>query len=178
VTLRAEIWADLVLTTAAAKEETETKESSATVIAVYDPRYREPLLLASSLPVTARVLREIDHARWPVEQLPSAAKQMLSAVRSSMRPRLASACPNWPCSLGPSFLTGRPPLRPSRPASGTAAPSPRPAASGAPWRARHFRMTSRSRPIFAQKRRAPTTCPPASGANGGARPQKLLLHLI
>jgi len=90
VTLRAEIWADLVRTTAATKAkveteaetETETTEPSFTVVAVYDPRYREPLLLASSLPVTARVLRDLYHDRWPVEQLPLAAKQMLGAARA------------------------------------------------------------------------------------------------
>jgi len=98
VTLRAEVWTALVRTTAAAKAkaeaetkakakaeaetEAETKEPSFTVIAVYDPRYREPLLLASPLPVTARVLHEIYHDRWPVEQVPLAAKQMLGAARA------------------------------------------------------------------------------------------------
>jgi len=90
VTLRAEIWADLVRTTAAGQAkaeveaEVEAKEPSVTVIAVYDPRYREPLLLASPLPVTvtARVRHELYHDRWPVEQLPLAAKQMLGAARS------------------------------------------------------------------------------------------------
>jgi hypothetical protein len=88
VTLRAEIWADLVRTTATGKAEpepepeTKTKEPSVTVIAVYDPRYREPLLLASPLPVTAHVLRDLYHDRWPVEQLPLAAKQMLGAARA------------------------------------------------------------------------------------------------
>jgi len=86
VTLRAEIWADLVRMTAAGKAEaeteTKTKEPSVTVIAVYDPRYREPLLLASPLPVTARVLHDLYHDRWPVEQLPLAAKQMLGAARA------------------------------------------------------------------------------------------------
>jgi len=82
VTVRAEIWADLALTTAAGKAKAEPKEPSFTVIAVYDPRYREPLLLVSSLPVTARVLRELYHDRWPVEHLPLAAKQMLGAARA------------------------------------------------------------------------------------------------
>ncbi len=84
VTLRAEIWADLVPTTAETKAAAETKAPSVTVIAVYDPRYREPLLLASPLPVTvtARVRRDLYHDRWPVEQLPLAAKQMLGAARA------------------------------------------------------------------------------------------------
>jgi hypothetical protein len=98
VTLRAEIWADLVRTTAAAKAkakaeaeakaeakatvEVETTGPTFTVVAVYDPRYREPLLLASPLPVTAQVLHDLYHDRWPVEQLPLAAKQMIGAARA------------------------------------------------------------------------------------------------
>ena len=53
-------------------------------------------------------------------------------ARSSTRPKPASDSPHSPSSPGPSCRTSRPPPRPSRPASGTAAPNPRPAASGAP----------------------------------------------
>lgn len=84
VTLRAEVWTDLVLSTRTAKTEVEveTNSSAFTVVAVYDPRYHEPLLLASPLPVTARVLHELYHDRWPVEQVPLAAKQMIGAARA------------------------------------------------------------------------------------------------
>jgi len=84
VTLRAEVWTDLVRTTAAAEAETEAKAKIpiCIVVAVYDPRYRAPLLLATSLPVTARVLRDLYRDRWAVEQLPLAAKQMLGAARA------------------------------------------------------------------------------------------------
>ncbi len=98
VTLRAEIWTDLVLSTSTATAGTEATarteatagtEATATaqrptftVVAIYDPRYREPLLLASPLPVTARVLHELYHDRWPVEQLPLAATQMRGAARA------------------------------------------------------------------------------------------------
>jgi hypothetical protein len=73
--LRAEVWAGLVLPEAAAHAPTFT------VVALYDPRHREPLLLAASLPVTAQVLGALYRDRWPVEQLPLAAKQMLGAAR-------------------------------------------------------------------------------------------------
>jgi len=191
VTLRAEVWTNLVLTTATAEAPASAEapapvEAPAqaacpplTVVAVHDPRYREPLLLATSLPVTARVLHELYHDRWPVEQLPLAAKQMLAPpVPSSTRLRPASACPHSPSSLGPSCRTSRPPPRPSRPDSGTAAPSRRPVAFAVPSRACPFRTTSRSRPVFARKRPGRTIYPPVSGANGGgARPQKPLLRL-
>jgi hypothetical protein len=73
--LRAEVWADLVLPNAGAEAPT------CAVVAVYDPRHREPLLLASPLPVTPQVLRDLYRDRWPVEQLPLAAKQMVGAAR-------------------------------------------------------------------------------------------------
>ncbi len=81
VTLRAEVWTALVLPTAA-QAKAEGEGPTFTVVAVYDPRYREPLLLASPLPVTARVLRDLYRDRWPVEQVPLAAKQMLGAARA------------------------------------------------------------------------------------------------
>jgi len=109
VTLRAEIWADLVLPTATAETKIETEAEaeaeaqspSFTVVAVYDPRYREPLLLASSLPVTARVPRDLYHDRWPVEQLPLAAKQMLGAARAFVH--APEACQRLPAL---ALLTG------------------------------------------------------------------------
>jgi hypothetical protein len=73
--LRAEVWTDLVLPDAAPEAPTFA------VVALHDPRHREPLLLASPLPVTPLVLRDLYRDRWPVEQLPLAAKQMLGAAR-------------------------------------------------------------------------------------------------
>jgi hypothetical protein len=73
--LRADIWADLVL------PEAEANAPTFAVVALYDPRHHEPLLLASPLPVTPQVLRALYRDRWPVEQLPLAAKQMVGAAR-------------------------------------------------------------------------------------------------
>ncbi len=69
----------------------------------WSPETRSPraLLLASPLPVTPPELRARYRDRWPVEQLPLAAKQMVGPLASSsMRPRPASACPSWPCWPG------------------------------------------------------------------------------
>jgi len=86
VTLRADVWTDLVLSTSTATAGTEAtatvQRPTFTVVAIYDPRYHEPLLLASPLPVTAPVLHDLYHDRWPVEQLPLAAKQMRGAARA------------------------------------------------------------------------------------------------
>lgn len=76
--LRAEVWTDLVRPDAPPK----SAAPALTVVAVHDPRYQEPLLLASSLALSPPVLRALYRDRWPVEQLPLAAKQMLGAARA------------------------------------------------------------------------------------------------
>ena len=73
--LRAEVWTELVLPDAAATP------PSVKAVAVHDPRYREPLLLVTPLPLPPRAVRDCYRDRWPVEQLPLAAKQMLGAAR-------------------------------------------------------------------------------------------------
>ncbi|HET8629643.1 MAG TPA: hypothetical protein VFL91_19670 [Thermomicrobiales bacterium] len=73
--LRAEVWAELVL------PEGDAASPRFTIVAVHDPRHREPLLLATPLALPARAVRDLYRDRWPVEQLPLAAKQMLGAAR-------------------------------------------------------------------------------------------------
>jgi len=99
------------------------------VVAVYDPRYRAPLLLASPLPVTARVLRDRDRDRWAVEPLPLAAKQMRGASRAFVHAPetcqrlpelalLAGAILSYAAATSPALPTGfwdrRPPPTPGR----------------------------------------------------------------
>ena len=73
--LRAEVWAGLALPDAA------DAGPPFRAIAIHDPRYREPLLLVTPLPLAPREARDCYRDRWPVEQLPLAAKQMLGAAR-------------------------------------------------------------------------------------------------
>ncbi len=73
--LRAEVWTGLVLPDAARDSPTFT------VVAIHDPAYRDPLLLATPLALPPRTLRDCYADRWPVEQLPLAAKQLLGAAR-------------------------------------------------------------------------------------------------
>ena len=49
---------------------------------IHDPRYQEPWVLVTNLPVSASALWCLSRDRWPVEQLPLAAKQMLGAHRA------------------------------------------------------------------------------------------------
>lgn len=73
--VRAEVWTDLVLPDAAPESPTFS------VVAIHHPRYREPLLLSTPLAVTPAQVRAIYRDRWPVEQIPLAAKQMIGAAR-------------------------------------------------------------------------------------------------
>lgn len=83
--IQAQVWVDLVL------PDRGPEAPTFWVVAVHDPRYREPLLLATALELTvaqvravavsASQVRGVYRDRWPVEQLPLAAKQMVGAER-------------------------------------------------------------------------------------------------
>lgn len=73
--LRAEQWTDLVLAEAAADA------PRFHLVALHDPRYATPLLLATSLDLAPQDVCALYRDRWPVEQLPLAAKQLLGAAR-------------------------------------------------------------------------------------------------
>jgi hypothetical protein len=48
---------------------------------LHDPRFDEPLLLNTALPLTGAHRQAFYRERWPVEGLPLTAKQMLGAAR-------------------------------------------------------------------------------------------------
>jgi hypothetical protein len=74
---RAEFWDNLVLPDVKVRPETPTFY----VVALHDPRFRHPWLLACPLRLTGASLRGLYRDRWPVEQIPMAAKQMLGGAR-------------------------------------------------------------------------------------------------
>ncbi|MCL5962196.1 MAG: hypothetical protein M1358_23275 [Chloroflexi bacterium] len=73
--LGAEWWDDLVL------PEAMPNSPSFHVVAIYDPRYEEPMLLATPLSVLGPEAHALYLDRWPVEQVALAAKQMIGAHR-------------------------------------------------------------------------------------------------
>jgi hypothetical protein len=77
VELRTEIWDDLILPGVIPSPQTKTFR----VYAIYDPAYTTPWLLATPLNLKAATVRAIYQDRWPVEQIPLAAKQMIGAHR-------------------------------------------------------------------------------------------------
>ena len=110
-TLRAEQWTGLVLPDATPGSPTFT------VVAISDPAYVEPLLVATPLALTPQVLRDLYRDRWPVEQLPLAAKQMLGAARQFVHEQetcqrfpelalLAGAVLTYAAATGPAVPTG------------------------------------------------------------------------
>lgn len=71
----AQYWDNLVLPDAAPDAPTFT------CIVIRDPRFAEPLLLNTSLPLRGAQAQAMYRDRWPVEGLPLWAKQMLGAAR-------------------------------------------------------------------------------------------------
>lgn len=75
--LRAEIWRGLVLKHLSPDKDNRTFD----VYAIYDPDFAQPWLLATPLNLKPDSVRAIYKDRWPVEQIPLAAKQMVGAHR-------------------------------------------------------------------------------------------------
>jgi hypothetical protein len=75
--MRAEIWEGLVLPDVTPGPQAKTFN----VYAIYDPDYTTPWLLAVPLKLKAITVKAIYQDRWPVEQIPLSAKQMVGAHR-------------------------------------------------------------------------------------------------
>jgi hypothetical protein len=75
-TITAQVWDNLVLATA------KPGSPAFRCVVIHDPRYKAPLVLATTLPVSAEALWRLYGDRWPIEQVPLAAKQMLGAHRA------------------------------------------------------------------------------------------------
>ena len=74
--IRAQVWNDLVLADA------KPGAPAFRCVVIHDPRYHDPWVLATNLPVSAYALWRLYRDRWPIEQAPLAAKQMLGAHRA------------------------------------------------------------------------------------------------
>ena len=109
--LRAEQWTGLV------RPDASPGSPTFTIVAISDPAYAEPLLVATPLALTPPVLRELYRDRWPVEQLPLAAKQMLGAARQFVHEQetcqrfpelalLAGAVLTYAAATSPAVPTG------------------------------------------------------------------------
>jgi len=75
--MRAEIWQGLVLP----KVKVDSDAKTFNVYVINDPLYPTPWVLATPLLLQASTVKAIYQDRWPVEQIPLAAKQMVGAHR-------------------------------------------------------------------------------------------------
>jgi hypothetical protein len=75
--IRAEIWRQLVLAKTVPHEENKMFD----VYAIYDPDFDDPWLLATPVSLQPASVRALYRDRWPVEQIPLSAKQMVGAHR-------------------------------------------------------------------------------------------------
>lgn len=73
--VRVEFWAALVLADA------KPGAPTFTCLVIHDPRYTEPLVLATPLAASGAVIYALYRDRWPIEQWPLSGKQLLGAVR-------------------------------------------------------------------------------------------------
>ena len=76
-TLKAEIWRSLVLNKTAPSQNNKVFD----IYAIHDPDFDAPWLLATPVKLKAASVRAIYRDRWPVEQIPLSAKQMVGAHR-------------------------------------------------------------------------------------------------
>jgi hypothetical protein len=76
-TIRAEVWQDLILPGVVPHPENKTFD----VLAIYDPLYENPWLLATSVKLKPESVKGLYQDRWPIEQIPLGAKQMIGAHR-------------------------------------------------------------------------------------------------
>ena len=74
---RAEIWHSLVLPDCAPNAHNQTFD----VYAIHDPNFDTPWLLATPVVLKPTSVRNIYKDRWPVEQIPLSAKQMIGSHR-------------------------------------------------------------------------------------------------
>ena len=75
--IRTAIWRKLVLNNNVPNQDNKTFD----VYAIYDPDFENPWLLATPVQLQACSVRAIYRDRWPVEQIPLSAKQMVGAHR-------------------------------------------------------------------------------------------------
>jgi hypothetical protein len=73
--IRVECWEALVLA------EAKPGSPTFTCLVIHDPRYPEPLVLATPLSASGAVVYALYRDRWPIEQWPLSGKQLIGAVR-------------------------------------------------------------------------------------------------
>lgn len=77
-TIEVQLWHDLVRS----DQKPSDAHQSFSLMAFFDPRYKTPLVLATALKLKPKSVFLFYQDRWPIEQVPLAAKQMLGCKRA------------------------------------------------------------------------------------------------
>lgn len=110
-TITAHVWYDLVRPDVQPSPTADRFD----VYALHDPRYDDPLLVATNVKLQAQTVQTLYADRWPVEQLPLAGKQMVGAHRQFVfAPETRHRLPELVLLAG-SILTGLAALHPTMP---------------------------------------------------------------
>ncbi len=123
-TIRAQSWQNLVLS----ESKVNSSHPTFSIWVFFDPLYTDPLVLGTDLCLQPLSLFHLYLDRWPVEQVPLVAKQMLGLHRqASLRSRKLSTSPRASHVGRQHFeLSGTLCCLPFPQASGTAVPKKRP----------------------------------------------------
>jgi hypothetical protein len=111
-TITAHVWDNLVLPGVKPHPQAQTFQ----VYAIHDPAYPKPWLLATPLRLQPITVKAIYTDRWPVEQIPLAAKQMVGAHRQFVHaPESVQRLPELALLAGSllSFLAATIPVTPT-----------------------------------------------------------------
>lgn len=96
-TITAQAWDNLVLSTTTAAQFANADQVplvTFSIIAFFDPDFEQPLLVATNLTIEVKHVQALYLDRWPIEQLPLAAKQMIGAKQAFVSN--PTACLNLP----------------------------------------------------------------------------------
>ena len=171
--VRAEWWEDLVL------PDVPLPSPTFRLVVIHDPRWTEPLVLATTLPVSARCATWTSTAGRSSSSRSPPSRCSAPPEPSSPLPRPASASQNsrsWPARSAPTLP---PPSPPSPPAPGIGDHDPPRAASDGCSLTPIVRLPSHSHTVFAKKPPSPLTCPRAPGDNSTlVRPSPTLRALL
>lgn len=126
----------------------------------FDSRFRDPLVLATNVAASAEAVYHLYRDRWPVEQPPLVAKQMLGLQRHFVfAPASLWRLPELALLLG-NVLTIAATLLPPLPSGyWDRHPKKRPAGSDERWPAPVFPILTRLMGEFEKRRLIPPTCP-------------------
>lgn len=145
-----------------ADQKVAAAHETVTIWVFFDPRFRDPLVLATNLAATAATSYQLYCDRWPVEQVPLAAKQMLGLQRQFVfAPPSVWRLPELALLLGNVLTIVATVLPPLPSGYWDKHPKKRPAGCGERWNRLLFQTRTHWTREFGKRRPSATTYPRA-----------------